>query len=213
MRTGRKKEVKKGILFDMDGTLWDSAKTVARAWTDILHRVDGIDRVVTEEQIRGVMGLTMDTIADILFPDLPRRRELLQRCCALENEYIARDGGELYPDLEKTWTALREKGYHLYIVSNCQAGYIEAFLEKYGFWKYFEDTECFGNNGLSKGENIALVVRRNALDSAAYVGDIQADYEAAKQAGVSFYHAAYGFGTISEIVPELSCIADLARLA
>lgn len=159
----------------MDGTLWDSAKTVAQAWTDILHRVEGIDRVVTEEQIRGVMGLTMDTIADILFPDLPEREKLLRRCCTLENEYIAREGGQLYPDLEKTWQALQKKGYHLYIVSNCQAGYIEAFLQKYGFAKYFEDTECFGNNGLSKGENIALVVRRNGLDSAAYVGDIQAD--------------------------------------
>lgn len=205
--------MKKGILFDMDGTLWDSAKTVAQAWTDILHRVEGIDRVVTEEQIRGVMGLTMDTIADILFPDLPEREKLLRRCCILENEYIAREGGQLYPDLEKTWQALQKKGYHLYIVSNCQAGYIEAFLQKYGFAKYFEDTECFGNNGLSKGENIALVVRRNGLDSAAYVGDIQADYDAAKQAGVAFYHAAYGFGTVREPVPRLGCFADLAKLA
>lgn len=205
--------MKKGILFDMDGTLWDSAKTVAQAWTDILHRVEGIDRVVTEEQIRGVMGLTMDTIADILFPDLPEREKLLRRCCTLENEYIAREGGQLYPDLEKTWQALQKKGYHLYIVSNCQAGYIEAFLQKYGFAKYFEDTECFGNNGLSKGENIALVVRRNGLDSAAYVGDIQADYDAAKQAGVAFYHAAYGFGTVRESVPRLGCFADLAKLA
>ena len=58
----------------------------------------------------------------------------------------------------QTAYVLKEKGYNLYIVSNCQSGYIEAFLEHYGFGHYFEDIECFGNNGLKKGDNIRNVV-------------------------------------------------------
>ena len=77
---------------------------------------------------------------------------------------------------------LKEK-YPLYIVSNCQSGYIESFLAYYHLEDYFSDMECFGNNGMQKGENIARLARRNHLDKAVYVGDIQGDYDASMQAG------------------------------
>ena len=112
-----------------------------------------------------VMGLTMDRIADIIFSDLPKdeRMKLLDMCCEYENEYLRRNGGELYPCLEKTLVSLKEN-YHLYIVSNCQKGHIEAFLDHFNFWKYFEDIECYGNNLKEKGDNIALLAKRNGLE-------------------------------------------------
>ena len=195
--------MKKGLIFDMDGTLWDSSENVAASWTEVLQR-SGCDRILSKQDIMNVMGLTMDKIAEIIFSDLPqdKRTELKKKCCKYENEYLRQNGGMLYPELENTFVALKEK-YHLYIVSNCQTGYIEAFLDHFGFWKYFEDIQCYGNNLKSKGENIKLLADRNKLDKAYYIGDIQGDYDAAAEAGVGFIHAAYGFGTIRENVPEL----------
>ena len=117
----------------------------------------------------------------------------------------------LYPDLEKTLIRLKKK-YHLYIVSNCQSGYIETFLEHYGFGEYFDDIECYGNNLKGKGDNIALIVSRNGLDRAWYVGDIQGDYDSTMEAGIDFIHSAYGFGTIDHPVPELERFSDLPGL-
>ena len=97
-------------------------------------------------------------------------------------------------------------------MSNCQKGYIEAFLDHYGLWDYIEDMECFGNNHLQKGENIRLVAERNQLDAAVYVGDIQGDYDASVQAGAGFVHAAYGFGTIDADVPEISAFTELTEI-
>ena len=97
-------------------------------------------------------------------------------------------------------------------MSNCQAGYIEAFLDYYQFHDLFEDIECFGNNGFSKGDNIALVCKRNGLDNAVYVGDIQGDYDASRQAGVQFIHAAYGFGRIDEKVPSIGSFSELTEV-
>ena len=134
--------------------------------------------------------------------------EVLDKCCIRENDYLAEHGGVLYPELENTLAKL-QKDYNLYIVSNCQSGYIEAFLQHYDFEKYFEDIECYGNNELSKGENIKLIVERNGLDKAVYVGDIQGDYEATMEAGLPFIHAAYGFGTISADVPAIQKFSDL----
>ena len=205
--------MKTGLIFDMDGTLWDSSANVAASWTEKI-RLLGLDRPeITKQDIMGVMGLTMDRLAAIIFSDLPedKRMELLDLCCEYENGYLRSHGGVLYPDLEETLQRL-SRNYGLYIVSNCQKGYIEAFLDYYGFWKYFRDIECYGNNLLDKGSNIALLAERNGLRKAWYIGDIQGDYDSAMKAGVGFIHAAYGFGTIRETVPELERFSDLPEL-
>lgn len=201
---------KKGIIFDMDGTLWDSASEVAKSWTQVVAERYTPDRVITEEDLQRVMGKTMDQLAAALFPELPekRRMTLLRECCDRENEYLRKHGGKLYPDLEETLKKLQQK-YPLYVVSNCQSGYIEAFLEYYHLEAYFEDIECYGNNGLKKGENIRRVMERNHLTDAVYVGDIQGDYEASMEAGAKFIHAAYGFGRMEQKVPKIN---ELSRL-
>ena len=205
--------MKKGIIFDMDGTLWDSSENVAISWTEKVRELGYDFPDITQQDVMSVMGLTMDRIADILFGSLPReeRMELLNSCCDNELKYLLKHGGVLYPDLEKTLIRLKKK-YHLYIVSNCQSGYIETFLEHYGFGKHFDDIECYGNNLKGKGDNIALIVSRNGLDKAWYVGDIQGDYDSTMEAGIDFIHSAYGFGTIDHPVPELERFSDLPEL-
>ena len=183
--------MKKGILFDLDGTLWDSSEEVME---------------ITTEMIQGVMGKSMTEIADIFFEayELERRRELLEDCCEAENEYIRRHGGQLLPGLEETLQQLREQGYHLYIVSNCQIGYIEAFLEYHKLERYFDDFESFGGTGKEKSYNIRLVAERNHLNAAVYVGDTQGDYLAAAKAGLSFIHARTGYGAVEAEAPYIA---------
>jgi phosphoglycolate phosphatase len=103
-------------------------------------------------------------------------------------------------------------GYHLYIVSNCQSGYIEAFLDYYRFHDLFEDIECYGNNTKQKNENISLIMNRNNLGKAVYVGDIQGDYEATTKAGLPFIHAAYGFGKINADVDRINSLKELPEI-
>ena len=206
--------MKPGIIFDMDGTLWDSSEGVAKSWTEIVNKEYDKERVITAEDIQGVMGRTMDKIADALFAELSKedRMSLLRKCCDYENEYLRIHGGVLYPELEETFKALRDD-YDLFIVSNCQAGYIEAFLEHYGFWHYFKDIECYGNNDLPKDENIKKIVERNELTKAVYVGDIQGDYDSTMKAGLPFIHAAYGFGTIAEETVKINTFSELPKVA
>lgn len=215
--------MKTGLIFDMDGTLWDSAENVAKSWTEAVKNAGYNRASITTEDIMGVMGLTMDVIADRLFADLDKdeRMKLLDICCVNENAYLLENGGVLYPELEKTLIELK-KNYNLYIVSNCQQGYIEAFLEHYSFGKYFEDIECYGNNLKSKGENIALLAKRNNLEKAFYIGDIQGDYDATMQAAsilkaeglaeLSFIHAAYGFGTVDANVTRIHEFKELLTI-
>jgi len=205
--------MKPGIIFDMDGTLWDSSEGVAKSWTEIVNKEYDKERVITAEDIQGVMGRTMDKIADALFAELSKedRMSLLRKCCDYENEYLRIHGGVLYPELEETFKALQDE-YDLFIVSNCQAGYIEAFLEHYGFGHYFKDIECYGNNDLPKDENIKKIVERNELTKAVYVGDIQGDYDSTMKAGLPFIHAAYGFGKIVEETVKINTFSELPKV-
>lgn len=199
--------MKKAILFDLDGTLWDSSNEVAVSWTMALEPY-GIK--ISQADVQSVMGKTLDEIAAIVLPDKSdeERRRILAACSACELDYLDRNGAAPFPGLEETLEAL-SRDYALCIVSNCQEGYIETFLKHYGFEKYFVDTENAGRTGRPKGENIRLVMERNGFDAVLYVGDTQKDCDAAEFAGVPFLHAAYGFGAIDHEVPRLEALTDL----
>ena len=130
-------------------------------------------------------------------------------CLLRENDYLRQHGGILYAGLEDMLKTLKEEGYFLSIVSNCQEGYIEAFLAYHEMEKYFDDTENFGHTRHGKGHNIRLVLERNGIDRAVYVGDTQGDYDAAMEAGIPFIHAAYGFGHVPAGTPAIRDIREL----
>lgn len=197
------------ILFDLDGTLWDSSESVAKSWNLALSELN-IQKTLTKEDIQSVMGMIMTDIADKLFPEIDKktRYEVLKKCCEIENAYIENNGGILFENLEKTLTVL-SKDYKLAIVSNCQAGYIEAFLKSHKLSKYFCDFENPGRTGLVKGENIKLVVNRNNFKNIVYVGDTLSDYKATQLAKVKFIYARYGFGEVKDYKYAIDKIEDL----
>ena len=105
------------------------------------------------------------------------------------------------------------RSYALIIVSNCQDGYIQDFLDFADMRGLFGDFESAGGTGLSKGENIKLVIERNSIDRAVYVGDTQGDLDSADFAGIPFIRAAYGFGQMNRPVPEIREFSDLPEKA
>ena len=206
--------MKKGIIFDLDGTLWDSSKEVANAWQAALEEHFDIEKDITAGMIQGVMGKSLYEVADILFSEFDKKKrwELLNYCFERENEYIRSHGGILMDGVEELLVQLKLSGYHLSIVSNCQEGYIEAFLEYHKLGDYFDDFECFGKTGREKGHNIHLVAERNHLDQAVYIGDVQGDYYAAQEAGIPFIHAKNGYGSIQQEVPYITGLSQLPKV-
>ncbi|TAA73362.1 HAD family hydrolase [Planococcus salinarum] len=198
------------IIFDLDGTLWDPVDTVLAAWNNVLekHRMRKLSRKGLEE----TMGLQMEEISRKLFPDLKntQRQRLVEECSLVENKFLEQRGGRLYESVERVLKELSQK-YKLYIVSNCQDGYIEAFYKYHKLEKYFEDYENPGRTGLSKGENIKLIMERNHLSSPVYVGDTTGDLQAARLAGIPFVYAKYGFGQVREYEEAIDGFEDLLK--
>lgn len=201
------------IIFDLDGTLWDSTPSVVIAWNSVLNQYPEITFRASEEKMKNLFGRTLPDIADMIMPQLEpeKRYQIIDACCEEEHRVLRRAPGILYPELEQTLARLSSR-YPLFIVSNCEAGYIELFLEVTGLGKYFKDFECPGNTGLIKGPNNKLIIERNHLSSPVYVGDTQGDKDSAVYAGIPFCHASYGFGTVDSCDYKINAFSDLLEL-
>lgn len=206
-------EGKHMVIFDLDGTLWDSGDSVGESWNIVIQRA-GYDLTVTADDLRRNMGKTMNEIADDLFGFLPEeeRYALARRCEVFENAYITEHGGRLFEGVRETLKELYDAGVKMSIVSNCQEGYIPAFLTSMDMHRYFIDYEEWGRSGLLKADNIRLVMERNGAEKAVYVGDIQKDADASAKAGVPCIWAAYGFGHIDKPAGVLNEFGDLPQV-
>ena len=184
------------IILDVDGTIWNTTGIVASAWNKVIDENFPQVSHITADILKGQFGKTMDVIADNLFGVLSaeEKKLLMEKCCIEEQKALLSNTENItYKGVIETLQKL-SKSVPLFIVSNCQKGYIELVIEKNCITDLIKDFECFGNNGNSKDENIRLIVKRNGLENPVYVGDTQGDYDACIKAGVPFVWAAYGFG-------------------
>ena len=204
--------MKYGIIFDQDGTLWDACQAMAEAWNLCVNqKLPEKHLALTYDDLHGACGMTMDAFSDLLLGEMDpaKKRVLSEECWEFEVEYMKEHGGGIYPGVKEAMQKLREDGWHLYIVSNCQEGYIENFIRQSGTEELIEDLENFGRTRKEKYENIIDLVRRNELDLAIYVGDTEGDRVSARKAGVLFIHAAYGFGKVEEADGSVDSLMEL----
>jgi len=200
--------LEKAIIFDLDGTLWDTSKEIEFVWSKIAK---DYNLEVKDNQIKNIMGLTKSEIIEYFFDNnLELGNQFITVCQNKENEYLSKFGGGIYKNTIETIKKL-SKSYNLYIVSNCQSGYIETFLDYYNLGQYFRDYECSGNTGESKEYNIKLVIKRNNIVDAIYVGDTNKDYQAAKGNNIKFIWAKYGFGFCDNYYKYIEDISELCN--
>lgn len=201
------------IIFDIDGTLWDSTDVVADSWNAAIYDTVGIKANLDGDRLKQLFGKTMDEIGQAMLPmlDKKKRDEVCRICYKYEDEYLLKNSGVFYDGVRETIEKLAEK-YDLYIASNCQAGYIETTMKYGNFADKIKDFICFDDTKLPKGENIKILMQRNNIKEAIYVGDIQGDFEASKVAGIPMIYASYGFGKVENPDYTITSIKELPDL-
>ena len=202
------------LIFDIDGTLWDSRALVAEGY-NIQLKSEGLDHLcVTAEDLRPLFGKVMTEIADVILASIPEedRYALMDRCMKTENEYLFENECRIgYPKVRETMAELA-RNHRLFIVSNAQCGYPELCIDKLGLGDYIQGHLCFGDTGTSKGQTIRTLMARHNIESCIYIGDTQGDYEATREAGVPFLWCTFGFGTPQGYAAKIDAFEDLLKL-
>lgn len=202
------------LIFDIDGTLWDSRALVAEGY-NIQLKQEGLDHLCVDAEIlKAQFGKVKDDIADDLFASIPapERYRLIDRCMDMERQYMRENECRIgYTGVRETMEQLAKK-YRLFLVSNCECGYPELCIEKMGLTPYVQGHLCFGDTGTSKGKTILKLMKEHNIQNCAYIGDTQGDYQATLEAGIPFIWASYGFGNPEGYAKKIHSFEELLNL-
>ena len=201
--------MKPALIFDLDGTLWDSSGVVAESWNEVGRRYYGPSYYVSPEDVRNLMGKTMLEIASFLIPPNAgeERDRFAAECFSYEVVYLGPHPGTLFENEIEILKELSTR-YRLFIVSNCQNGYIENFIPLLPEG-LIEGFMCFGDTHQPKNVTIRALMERYGVERAAYIGDTAGDEKATRLAGIPFIHAAYGYGKCESPDAVAASFSDL----
>lgn len=163
------------IFFDLDGTLWDCFELLKKLWkqeanADFQKSFMGL----TSKEISQQTGLSLDEI---------------NRLQSKELDFIQNNDPKIYKGVIEGVKKLASR-YKLFIVSNCQKGYIDAFLQKTGLQPYIID---FRYEQKDKSTNIADLIAEYGLSEPIMIGDTMSDLKAAQNNNILFIQARYGY--------------------
>ena len=130
------------LIFDIDGTLWDSTELVAKGYNRHLERIGLGHLAVTGAYLKGLFGRTMTEIADVIFAEteVPRRYEIMQACMDEEHVVLEEDPCEIaYEGVAQTVEKLANAKSDLAILHR-------NIAEKTGFSGAVNDFAVFQDN-------------------------------------------------------------------
>ena len=187
------------IIFDMDGTLWDTTKTTLEAANIVASKYKEVKpfEMVT---IKKGMGLTSKENAKNYFPYLEEEKGLFYLSEIRKENFklISEKGAEIYNGVYDVLKKLSTK-YKLGIITNNVDDYAKLFIDVSNLKDYFTDYMGAASYGITKGEAIRKMIQKHNEPDSYYVGDIKKDMDSTLEAGIKFIHAKYGFQ------PDVDC--------
>jgi phosphoglycolate phosphatase len=214
------------VMFDLDGTLVETAPEIFDAVNDTLRRFDSPE--VTQQQVNDWIGhgtreLLIQALAYSAGTDVAVVRSMGSLnliAKEFDTHYQRRCGtrSRLYPQVRETLTALRKRGVKLAVVTNKEGRYTQTVLDVHQLTPLF-DAVISGDTLPAKKPNPSgvldcltrfEVVRRRAL----FVGDSSIDIATARNADVAVWALPYGYNMgqpIAHSQPD-RVIADISAL-
>ncbi|PRO64530.1 HAD family hydrolase [Alkalicoccus urumqiensis] len=197
--------MKKGIMMDMDGTLFQTdvllepalAETFSALRTRMIWQGD-----TPIEKYREIMGVPLPEVWKTLLAeqsDLERELadELFQEALVRR---IGEGEGRLYQGVKTALRELAEDHWRLHVISNGRRPYLEAIVDAHGLRPYLAGVHSIDD--LPEGNKTALcghVLEKEPLEKAVMIGDRASDGEAGRAYQLPFIGCTFGFALEEEL--------------
>ena len=189
------KQIDVGLLiFDMDGTIFDSDRSNAEAVKRAISNM-GMEISVDEEKIRANLGMPSEQFYKSILPhDKIQLWEKLRARTREQHKNSIAEFGKLFPGVVETLKILRKRGYKLAICSSCSVQYFDTALSNFSIRDYFDYAECTGEHNLTKSRLIGRIKSNFPGLKAAVIGDRNQDIKAARENDALSVGVLYGYG-------------------
>ncbi|MEN1988009.1 HAD hydrolase-like protein [Paenibacillus hubeiensis] len=210
--------MKKSIIFDMDGTLFQTDKILECSLEDTFERLRSMGVWVGEtpiDQYRQIMGAPLPKVWETLLPEHDQHVRAQTDVFFLERliSNIEAGKGELYPHVEEVFRGLRAQQYSIFIASNGLEKYLKTIVDHYDLTRWI--TEVFSIEripSLNKSDLVGSILRKYEIEQGAVVGDRLSDIRAAKDNGLTAIGCSFDFAQEDELAQADIVINDLREL-
>lgn len=195
------------VMYDLDGTLIDTASEIALAVNATLRQYQF--NVVTENQVKKWIGHGTDSLMQQAWPDArdvaaADTWKYIMQAFMQHYKNVVGTISKPYPTAIETLIKLKELGIKQAIVTNKEQPYTSKILAQHNMQSFF-DVVVAGNSLPFKKPNPAVIeycldVLGESKQNSLFVGDSEIDVITAKKAGVTCWAVPYGYNAGCDIV-------------
>jgi len=203
------------IVFDWDGTLFDSAAVIAECIQQAAR--DMALPVPDRETARHVIGLGLNDSLRHAMPALPPER--YQEFLALYRGYFVEreDSLSLFPGIAELLEELKQRGHRLAVATGKPRRGLDRALKASGIGALFAASRC-GDEARPKPDPAMLLELMRELEierkDGLMIGDTSHDLQMARSAGVDAVAVTYGAhpGEALRVLAPRACVASVGEL-
>ncbi len=189
---------KKMIIFDLDGTLYQSESSYIPAVKDIFKQYGNFDSLIKKYNdsflyrfIGEPAHVFNKWLSEVFTKDnLP---VIIKEFDNFELDNVIQNG-VLYENVEDVLKWLQENNFKIYLCSNASKIYLETVMEKFNLKKYFLEFHIPELISDTKTKMINKIISRTNSDIGFVVGDRKHDIDAARENKLISIGASYGYG-------------------
>ena len=167
--------------------------------------------VIDELLVRYVESLIYQAVAENMASEQSARTVAMKAASDNAKRVIDEFGGKIYDGAAEIISELSAVT-QVFIVSNCDDWYLEAFFRHSELQRYMAGYDCFGMSRVSKSLMLKNMTGVNNLVNPVYIGDTHSDFEAAQEANADFIFAEYGFGVLDQECMRIKKPTDLRKV-
>ncbi|WP_026688350.1 HAD hydrolase-like protein [Alteribacter aurantiacus] len=206
------------IIFDMDGTLFQTDKILELSLDDTFRRLRSLgkwDKETPINKYREIMGVPLPKVWETLLPNHSVEERKDTDAYFLERliKNISNGNGALYPNVKEVFSYLKENDCSIYIASNGLTEYLKAIVSFYNLDEWVTETFSIQQiESLNKSDLVQVIIKEYSITNGAVVGDRLSDINAAKDNGLVSIGCNFDFAREDELSQADMVIDDLIEL-